>query len=70
VLYSVQLRLEDGDIGSQMTEMRFWLDLHRFEPDVFQYRMEADAVVFRVEFKASSEAAAFAEAFGGSLVNQ
>jgi hypothetical protein len=65
----VQVRLVDSDIlAGRMSEMREWLDRHDIEPDVFQYRMDADNVVFRVDFKVPSEAAAFAEAFAGTVV--
>jgi hypothetical protein len=52
-----------------MAEIREWLDHHRFEPDVFQHRMAADHVLIRIDFKNGSEAVAFSEAFGGTLLN-
>ena len=67
MLYTVQIRLgEDGLVG-RMSEMREWLDRHRYEPDLFRYRMERRGALLRVDFKIESEAFAFAEAFGGSL---
>jgi hypothetical protein len=51
-----------------MSEMRVWLDSHRYEPDLFQYRMQRRGALMRVDFKIEKEAFAFAEAFGGSVL--
>ena len=49
--------------------MREWLDRQGIEPDAFEYRrMDANGVVYRVDFKLASEAAAFVEAFAGTVV--
>ena len=48
--------------------MREWLDAQRFEPDAFEHTAEANSVTIRVQFKAESEAIAFAGTFGGDLV--
>ncbi len=70
MLYTVQVRLDGGsNLAAQMAEIREWLDHHRFEPDVFQHRMAADHVLIRIDFKIGSEAVAFSEAFGGTLLN-
>jgi hypothetical protein len=69
MLYSVQVRLEGGDIADRMAEMRQWLDREGVEPGLFRYRrMDADGVLCRVDFKSAGEAAAFAEAFAGTVV--
>ena len=68
MLYTVQVRLDAGGLMARMSKMREWLDSHRYEPDLFQYRMERSGALLRVDFKIESEAFAFAEAFGGSLV--
>ena len=69
MLYNVQVRLESGELAVRMSEMREWLDRRGFEPEVFEYRrMDVDGVVYRVDFKLASEAAAFAEAFDGNVV--
>jgi hypothetical protein len=47
--------------------MRVWLDSHRYQPDLFQYRMQRHGALMRVDFKIDKEAFAFAEAFGGSV---
>jgi hypothetical protein len=69
MLHSVQVRLDSGEIGIRMSEMRQWLDRNGFEPDAFEYRrMDAGGVVYRIDFKRASEAATFAEAFAGTVV--
>ena len=68
MLYTVEVRLDARGLVTRMSEMREWLDSHRYEPDLFQYRMERRGALLRVDFKIESEAFAFAEAFNGSLV--
>jgi hypothetical protein len=68
MLYTVRLRLSQDGLIDAMSDMRVWLDRQGYEPDLFQYRMDADGAVLRVDFKFESEALAFAEAFDGSLV--
>lgn len=64
--YTVEVRLGDGSLVARMGKMREWLDSHRYEPDLFQYR----GAVLRVDFKVENEAFEFAEAFGGNHVNR
>jgi hypothetical protein len=70
MLYTVRIRLSGVGLAARMSEMREWLDRHRYEPDLFQYRnrMDADGALLRVDFKVESEAFAFAEAFNGSVL--
>jgi len=68
MLYTVQVRLGEASLVARMSEMRLWLDSHRYEPDLFQHRTEPDGAVLRVDFKVESEAFQFAEAFGGSIL--
>ena len=68
MLYTVQVRFDEKSLVARMSEMREWLDSHRYEPDLFQYRMERSGALLRVDFKIEGEAFAFAEAFDGSLV--
>jgi hypothetical protein len=67
VLYPVQVRVDGSNIAARMSEIKEWLDRH-VEPVTSQYRMDADGVLCRVDFKLPSEAAAFAEAFSGFVV--
>jgi len=69
MLHTVQIRLDSGEMAARMAEMRQWLDKNGFEPDTFEYRrMDAEGVVYRIDFKVAGEAAAFAEAFAGTVV--
>lgn len=67
MLYTVRVMLDEKSLVTRMSEMRVWLDAHRYEPDLFQYRMVGRGAVVRVDFKVEPEAFAFAEAFNGSL---
>jgi hypothetical protein len=53
-----------------MTDMRTWLDHHKFELDAFRYTPDAEGMVFRLELKFESEAKAFAQAFGGWVIGE
>ena len=67
--YSVQIRLDSGEMAVRTPEMREWLDRKGIEPDAFEYRrMDADGVVYRIDFVAAGEAAAFRDAFAGTVV--
>jgi hypothetical protein len=68
MLYTVQVRLGEASLVARMSEMREWLDSHRYEPDLFQHSTEPDGAVLRVDFKVESEAFQFAEAFSGSVL--
>jgi hypothetical protein len=51
--------------------MREWLDRYGIEPDALLYRMDAEGMLFRLDFRVSSQADAFVEAFGKvTLVTQ
>jgi hypothetical protein len=70
LLYSVQVRLDSGEMAVRMSEMRQWLDRSGFEPDAFELpphgcgRCGVPGRFFRL----AGEAAAFAEAFAGTVV--
>ncbi len=67
-MFPVEIRIRDAEtLTQQMTEMRQWLDNHRFEPATFRYT-SASRIIFWVHFTIESEAVAFAEAFGGSVI--
>jgi hypothetical protein len=68
MLYTVEVRLGMDSLVARMSGMREWLDRHRYEPDLFQYRMVPQGAVLRVDFKVENEAFEFAEAFGGSIL--
>jgi hypothetical protein len=51
-----------------MSEIWEWLDRNQVDVEVFRYRMTAEDVQLRIEFKVLSEASDFAEAFAGSIL--
>ena len=67
----VEVRIaEDEDFGGRLTDMRLWLDDHRYEPSTFTYFYLDPGMMLRVSFSVDEEAEAFAQEFGGSLVNR
>jgi hypothetical protein len=48
-----------------MKTMRAWLDQRQFQPKAFDYAISGSGTLVRLEFTQGSEAAEFAEAFGG-----
>ena len=68
LLQMVELRIaEDEDFGGRLTDMRLWLDGHRYEPSTFTYFYLDPGMMLRVSFSVDEEAEAFARQFGGSL---
>lgn len=59
----------DDDLGGRLTDMRVWIDRHRFEPSSFTYFFLDPGMKIRVLFKIDDEAEAFAQEFGGSLLD-
>jgi hypothetical protein len=53
-------------LNISMAEMWGWLVENRMDLALFRVTMVPEGVLFRLEFKNSSDAAGFAEAFGGS----
>jgi hypothetical protein len=60
---------EEEDFGGRLTAMRRWLDEHRFEPSTFTYFYLDPGMMIRVSFSVADEAGAFAEEFGGFLLD-
>ena len=67
MLHTVEVRFADDDVALAMSNMRTWLDHHRFEPDTFRQIDKVAGVSFRLEFKIEREATAFAGAFNGRV---
>jgi len=61
--------LDDSDLAGQLTDMRIWLDMHRYEPSTFTYFFLDPGLKIRVTFKIDGEAEAFAQKFGGFLLD-
>ena len=65
-----EVRILDGnDLVERLTDMRVWLDEHRYEPSTFTYFFLHPGMKIRVSFKVDGEAEAFAQKFGGSLLD-
>jgi hypothetical protein len=58
----------ENDLSGRLTDMRVWLDKHRYEPSTFTYFFLHPGMKIRVTFKIDREAEAFAQEFGGSLL--
>ena len=69
-MHTVEVRSDDDDVAAAMNQMRTWLDHHRFEPDNFRQSADGAETRFRLGFKIESEAAAFAAAFRGRVLEQ
>jgi hypothetical protein len=61
--------LDDNDLVRQLTDMRIWLDKHRYEPRTFTYFFLDPGLKIQVAFKVAEEAAAFAQQFRGALLD-
>jgi len=67
-MHTAEVRIAaDDDFGARLTDMRLWLDEHRFEPSTFTYFDLNPGMNIEVSFKIGDEAEAFAQRFGGSL---
>jgi hypothetical protein len=65
-----EVRIADGnDLVERLTDMRVWLDEHRYEPSTFTYFFVPPGMKIRVSFKIADEAKKFAERFDGSLLD-
>jgi hypothetical protein len=58
-----------NDLSERLTDMRVWLDEHRYEPSTFAYFFIPPGMTIRVSFKVEDEAKKFAERFDGSLLD-
>jgi len=69
-MFPVEVSLAERDkLVETIEAMRTWLDHKRFEPAVFRYSFAHSWILFQVDFVIEAEAAEFARAFGGKLVD-
>ena len=61
--------LDENDLARRLSDMRIWLDKHRYEPSTFTYFFRDPGVKIRVAFKLAEEAEAFAQEFRGVLLD-
>ena len=59
------ITLRGADFAKKMSEMRFWLDRHSFEPTRFTYKQDREIIVITVDFKENHQAEAFQIRFDG-----
>jgi hypothetical protein len=65
-----EVRIPEGsDLVERLTDMRVWLDEHRYEPSTFTYFFVPPGMKIRVSFRVEDEATEFAERFDGSLLD-
>ena len=67
-MYVVEFRHDGDGLAEPMADIRTWLDHQRIQPSVFQLSLIPRATIFHLEFKAASDAEAFAEAFDGQVI--
>ena len=60
---------DENDLAGRLTDMRIWLDKHRYEPSTFTYLFLDSGMKIRVAFKLAEEAEAFAQEFRGVLLD-
>jgi hypothetical protein len=60
---------DENDLAGRLTDMRTWLDMHRYEPSTFTYFFLDPGLRIRVTFNIDGEAEAFAQRFGGFLLD-
>jgi hypothetical protein len=66
---TTEVLLPDENLAEQLTDMRIWLDQHRYEPSTFTYFFLEPGMKIRVAFNIAAEAEAFAEEFRGVLLD-
>ena len=64
----VEIRHDGDGLAAPMAEIRTWLDHQQIQPSVFRLSLVAGGTIFRLEFKAASEADAVARAFDGQVI--
>ena len=67
-MYIVEVRHNGDGLAEPMADIRTWLDHQRIQPSVFQLSLIPRATIFHLEFKAASDAEAFAQGFDGQVI--
>jgi hypothetical protein len=68
MIYTAQVHLDAGDLATEISKVRGWLDNRHLDPNTFQYRVGGKYVRLRLDFSSLSHASAFAGAFGGMVL--
>ena len=66
--YAAQVRFDGDELAGRIGEVVEWFKSRSLPPGPFKYRMIGDSVRMRVDFADLSDAATFAEAFGGVVL--
>ena len=67
-MYIVEVRHDGDGLAQPLARVRTWLDRERIQPSVFRMSLVLWATMFRLEFKAATDAEAFARAFAGQVI--
>jgi len=67
-MFTVQIRLDGGDLATQIAEVSDCFNKQRLKPGAFQYNMGPESLRLRINFTTLREAAAFAQELGGSVL--
>ena len=69
-MYVVEVVRDSEGLAAPMSDMRTWLDHHQVQPAFFELGFLPNRVIrFRLQFRTSAEAAGFARAFEGEVLN-
>jgi hypothetical protein len=68
VLYIVEVAIDAGMLGQELSQMRTWLDHMKFQ--AIGFRQTSSTNICRVDFENEQEARAFAQAFAGQVLNR
>ena len=64
--YVVEVRhIGSDDFADLLVEMRNWFDRNAIQPETFDHSAGGPGITFRLRFGTGTDAAAFAQAFGG-----
>ena len=68
-MQTAEVCIPDDNLVERLTDLRVWLDEHRCQPSTFTYFFLHPEMMIRVLFEIDDEAKAFAQEFGGSLLD-
>ena len=69
MLHIVEIRRIGNDLAAARAELQDWLDEHQIEYAEIEHSAGGPGITFRVQFKAKTDAVAFADMFHGCLKN-
>ena len=66
--YIAEVAIDTGNLASELSQMRMWLDHMKFQ--AIGFRRIPGANIYRVDFEREQEARAFAQTFAGRVRNR